>query len=45
MADTIHDMHGGNDVDAFSDNSYIILGSNQTVVEPLDQQMDVTLAS
>ena len=39
MTDAIHGMRGlrdGNDIDAFSDNSNVILNSNQAVFEPID---------
>ena len=36
MADAIHAVHNGNDVDAFSDDSDVILNSNQAVVEPIE---------
>ena len=36
MVDTIHVMRDGNDVDVFSDDSDVILNSNQVVFEPID---------
>ena len=42
MAETIHAVPDGNDVDAFSDESDIILDSNQTAVEPIDQHKLMT---
>ena len=42
MADTIHTMCNGNDVDAFSEDSVVILDSNQAIVEPIDQHKSMT---
>ena len=36
MADAIHVVCNGNDVNAFSDDSDVILNSNQVVFEPID---------
>ena len=36
MAHAIHTVRDGNNVDAFSDNSDVILNSNQVVFEPID---------
>ena len=37
MADAIHVVRNGYEVDGFSDDSYVILDNNQTVVEPIHQ--------
>ena len=42
MADDIHAVHDGNDVDAFSDDSDVILNSNQVVFEPIDRHKFMT---
>ena len=38
MDDAIHALRNGNDVDAFSDDSDVILNSDQAVFEPIDRQ-------
>ena len=42
MADAIHAMHDGNDVDVFSGDSDVILNSNQAVFEPIDRHKLMT---
>ena len=42
MADAIHAVRDGNHVDAFSDDSDVILNSNQAVFEPNDQHKFMT---
>ena len=42
MAATIHAVHNGNDVVAFSDDSDVILDNNQVVVEPINQHKLMT---
>ena len=42
MADDIHAVHNGNAVDVFSDDSDVILDSNQAVVEPIDRHKLMT---
>ena len=42
MADAIHAVRDGNNVDAFSDDLDVILDSNQAVVEPIDRQKLMT---
>ena len=37
MASAIHAMRDDNDVDAFSDDSDVVLSSNQAVFEPVDR--------
>ena len=42
MADAIHAVRNGNDVDAFSDDSDIILNSNQLVFKPINRHKFMT---
>ena len=42
MADAIHALLDGNNIDAFSDDSYVILNSNQAVFEPIDRHKFMT---
>ena len=42
MANAVHTVCNGNDVDAFSDDSDVILNSNQAVFEPTDQHKVMT---
>ena len=42
MAHAIHAVRDGNDADAFSDDSDVILNSNQAVFEPTDRHKVMT---
>ena len=42
MADAVYAMRDGNDVDTFSDDSYVIFYSNQVVFEQIDRHMLMT---